>query len=645
MQFYEVDQRSGRVLHTYTRGKLLGRGGFAHCYEAIENESGRVYAVKVIEKKALKPKTQAKLKSEIKIHSSLQHDHIVKFEKFFEDSNNVYIMLELCTGQTLMDLQKRKRRLNDLEAQYLMMQTLEGVKYMHEHNIIHRDLKLGNLLLTDKMVLKIADFGLAAQLEFDGERKRTICGTPNYIAPEILDGGSHGHSFEVDTWSLGVILYTLLVGKPPFETNDVKATYRKIRNISYTFPADLSISAEARNLIQRILQSCPESRPTVTDLMADPYFTKYGPVPMIAPLSLFPRTDTELRPREPLRPITNTTPDHRQAKPSPRLPSPRDLSPRLSPRREHVEPLAPGVLQRVNSNKDIPALAPLNKVPAPLTRRAIPSPRGDPPQTTLPTARTPLAPPSPHHFAAAEDDADDDQLKLMHHNLSLVGRAKFGGAARVAAPVWVTEYSDFTAKYGLAYKLSWGHIGACFNDGTKMIWDPESGRVEYIYRNRDRARDGLPRSARPREELVVCTVEQYPDDLKKKITLITYFKNYFAKHKGRKGTYDVVVANPNTNELNKPVVLTGAPEGQMVYVKQWLRVGQGVGFRLSNKGFQTSFADGTCLVLSSEARFLTFTTAAGVPELFDLEQRMTRQDVSERLEFTQRILQQLIPHK
>lgn len=95
-------------------------------------------------------------------------------------------------------------------------------------NQIYFSLKLGNLFLNDKMEVKIGDFGLATKLEFDGDRKRTICGTPNYIAPEILEGKT-GHSYEVDIWSLGVIIYTLLIGKPPFETQDVKTTYQKIK--------------------------------------------------------------------------------------------------------------------------------------------------------------------------------------------------------------------------------------------------------------------------------------------------------------------------------------------------------------------------------------------------------------------------------
>jgi polo-like kinase 1 len=102
------------------------------------------------------------------------------------------------------------------------------LKYLHSHRIIHRDLKLGNLFLNDQMEIKLGDFGLATKLDFDGEKKRTICGTPNYIAPEVLEGRA-GHSYEVDIWSLGVIIYTLIIGKPPFETTDVKATYRRIK--------------------------------------------------------------------------------------------------------------------------------------------------------------------------------------------------------------------------------------------------------------------------------------------------------------------------------------------------------------------------------------------------------------------------------
>lgn len=134
------------------------------------------------------------------------------------------------------------------------------------------------------MELKLGDFGLATKLEFDGEKKRTICGTPNYIAPEILEGKT-GHSYEVDTWSLGVIIYTLLIGKPPYETPDVKTTYKKIRMNSYSFPEHVPLSDAARGLITKILNLDPSKRPTLDEIFQHPFFNNGGTIPKLLPLS------------------------------------------------------------------------------------------------------------------------------------------------------------------------------------------------------------------------------------------------------------------------------------------------------------------------------------------------------------------------
>lgn len=134
---------------------------------------------------------------------------------------------------------------------------LTSVSYMHSVKVIHRDLKLGNVFLTGDMRIKIGDFGLAAKIQKDGERKRTICGTPNYIAPEVLFDTQNGHSYEVDIWSLGVIMFTLLVGKPPFQTKDVKAIYKRIKDNNYEFPTDLTLSDEAVDLITSLLHTRP----------------------------------------------------------------------------------------------------------------------------------------------------------------------------------------------------------------------------------------------------------------------------------------------------------------------------------------------------------------------------------------------------
>lgn len=221
--------------------------------------------------------------SEIKIHKSLHHPNIVQFGHFFEDSENVYILLEMCQNQTMNELLRKRKRLIELEVQCYLLQIIAGIKYLHQHRVIHRDLKLGNLFLTDKMEIKLADFGLATKLEFDGDRKRTVCGTPNYIAPEILEG-KHGHSYEVDIWSLGVIIFTLLIGKPPFETSKVKTTYRRIKDNAYGFPEHILISDEARDLVTRILNLDPLRRPTL-DQILNHRFLRGKRVPKLLPAS------------------------------------------------------------------------------------------------------------------------------------------------------------------------------------------------------------------------------------------------------------------------------------------------------------------------------------------------------------------------
>lgn len=270
----------GKIINRkYERGKFLGKGGFAKCYEMKCVETKKIYAAKLFEKKALtNSKSRKKLINEIKLHKKLHHQNIVNFEHFFEDKENVYILLELCSNQTLNELLKRRKRLTDLEVQCYIIQIIKALKYIHNHKIIHRDLKLGNLFINNKLELKLGDFGLAAKIEYEGQKRHTVCGTPNYIAPEVLEK-KNGHSYQVDIWSLGVIMYTLYYGKPPYETTDVKLTYKKIKVNDYTFPEPIKVNYNAKKLISSILNLDPTKRPNLDDILDHEYFKMFSSVP------------------------------------------------------------------------------------------------------------------------------------------------------------------------------------------------------------------------------------------------------------------------------------------------------------------------------------------------------------------------------
>jgi polo-like kinase 1 len=268
----------------YIKGRLLGKGGFAKCYELICQDNNKVFAAKMLPQSNITTDRQRqKLMTEIKIHKSLHHQKIVAFEHVFEDTTNVYILLELCQNQTLNELFVRRKRLTEVEVQCYIFQLIKALQYLHSHRVIHRDLKLGNLFLNDKMELKVGDFGLATKLDFVGERKKTVCGTPNYIAPEVLYGS--GHSYEVDIWAVGVIIYTLLIGKPPFETRDVKTTYSKIKKGEFSFPVTSKISLAAKNLIKKILIVDPKRRPTLNDILSDEFLNQGIAIPKLLPIS------------------------------------------------------------------------------------------------------------------------------------------------------------------------------------------------------------------------------------------------------------------------------------------------------------------------------------------------------------------------
>ena len=547
-------------IRKYYKGRLLGKGGFAKCYEFKCSENNKVFAAKVVAKSGLvKSRAKQKLISEIKIHKSLHHPQIVAFEHYFEDTENVYILLEMCQNQTLNELLQRRKHLTEIEVQCYVVQLIKALKYLHSHRVIHRDLKLGNLFLTEKMELKVGDFGLATKLDFEGERKRTVCGTPNYIAPEILDGKT-GHSYEVDIWSLGVIIYTLIIGKPPFETRDVKTTYKRIKMNAYTFPENAIISEAAKNLIGQILVLDPGKRPTLDQILTHDFFNQGTSIPKLLPTSTLACT------------------------------------PSLS----YIRQFMPDAGKDGIVNKPV------------TTTKLIDKPTGNNNGNT--------------------DNKNDKEEKNLHINNAPQPDPNLKGP-----DTWVKKWVDYSSKYGLGYLLSNGFSGVFFNDSSKIILNPNTQQFFYIER----------RVSDKQEIINSHTMDNYPKELQKKVTLLNHFKNYLEGESGSNEPSSNTPGQENNDENKEKddkkdqAVSNDKP---FTYVKKWMRTRHAIMFRLSNKIVQVCFQDKTEIILSSESRVVTYCNKKGERMTYPLSTalEMSNYEMTKRLKYTKDILTHML---
>ncbi|XP_053625457.1 serine/threonine-protein kinase PLK4 [Plodia interpunctella] len=259
----------GEKIEDYEILEHLGKGGFAHVYRARCRKTGLFVAIKMIDKALMaRANMIGRVRQEVTIHSRLKHPAILELYTFFEDAHYVYLVLELAhNGELAKHFKLGTRGLSEKAAADIFRQVVSGVLYLHSYNIIHRDLSLNNLLLTKDLNVKIADFGLATQLNGPDEKHVTMCGTPNYISPEVASREFHG--LPADVWGLGCMLYTLLVGSPPFHTQHVKTTLNKVINADYKIPNELSL--QAQNLLQKLLCKDPTQRITLKEIMEHPF--------------------------------------------------------------------------------------------------------------------------------------------------------------------------------------------------------------------------------------------------------------------------------------------------------------------------------------------------------------------------------------
>ena len=273
--------RRDPLLAHYKIGRRLGKGTFATVKEATEKTGDKKkWAVKIIDKRVLAPEDEQALTKEVEIMkqlAELQHPNIVFLKEVCQSEGTFYIVQELCAGGELFDRIVEKEKYNEKDARVAMKQIVSAVDACHDLRIVHRDLKPENLLYQAKTgehrdVIKLADFGLANMLKAD-EALATACGTPGYVAPEVI--AQVGYDKEVDIWSLGVIMYILLCGFPPFYSENNPQLFRMIQRCQYTFtrPYWDQVSDQAKDLIRSMLVVDPKKRATCKQILEDPWMT------------------------------------------------------------------------------------------------------------------------------------------------------------------------------------------------------------------------------------------------------------------------------------------------------------------------------------------------------------------------------------
>lgn len=284
----------GKIIGSYRICKFLGMGAFSQVYLATHIETNEFFAIKTIQKGKLldDPRVRSSIEREVGVLKFIDHPNIVHLEATMETEHMMCIVLEYVEGGELFDFVQKMHQqcitenckvVDEVKIKTVFLQLLHAVKWLHEHNIVHRDLKLENILIqkkkdNDDEILKITDFGLARVVDPESPLLTTRCGSEEYAAPELIQQSKEGYDGrKTDTWSLGVILYSLLVGYLPFrydprKNERVSQLFYRIVRAEVKWPKDIQISQEAKDVVKRILERNPEKRIPIHEIEDLPWF-------------------------------------------------------------------------------------------------------------------------------------------------------------------------------------------------------------------------------------------------------------------------------------------------------------------------------------------------------------------------------------
>ncbi|XP_038620203.1 serine/threonine-protein kinase 33 [Tachyglossus aculeatus] len=261
----------------YTFGRKLGQGNFGTVIEVTHKETGLKWAIKKVNKEKAGSSAVKLLEREVNILKSVNHEHIIHLEEVFETPKRMYLVMELCENGELKEILNRKRRFSEDETRYIIQSLASAIAYLHKKDIVHRDLKLENILVKSstvddnnqmKLNIKVTDFGLAVQKVGGSESMlQTTCGTPIYMAPEVIN--AHDYSQQCDIWSIGVIMYILLSGEPPFMAHSEEKLFEAIKKGELYFHKKIwqSVSDSAKHVLKQLLKVDPAHRITANELL------------------------------------------------------------------------------------------------------------------------------------------------------------------------------------------------------------------------------------------------------------------------------------------------------------------------------------------------------------------------------------------
>ncbi|XP_031655610.1 calcium/calmodulin-dependent protein kinase type II subunit delta isoform X6 [Oncorhynchus kisutch] len=272
---------STRFTDEYQLYEELGKGAFSVVRRCVKKSSGQEFAAKIINTKKLSARDHQKLEREARICRLLKHSNIVRLHDSISEEGFHYLVFDLVTGGELFEDIVAREYYSEADASQCINQILESVQHIHQHDIVHRDLKPENLLLASKMkgaAVKLADFGLAIEVQGDQQAWFGFAGTPGYLSPEVLRKDAYGKP--VDIWACGVILYILLVGYPPFWDEDQHKLYQQIKAGAYDFPSPEwdTVTPEAKNLINQMLTINPSKRITADQALKHPWICQRSTV-------------------------------------------------------------------------------------------------------------------------------------------------------------------------------------------------------------------------------------------------------------------------------------------------------------------------------------------------------------------------------